>query len=218
MFGLVLLLIGVLLLLWPYISDHRAEQYEDRKRREKVEMRRQYVGQAPDSPAAFEALGDAMRAAGYLEEALASFEIAKEMVSKQGAASGGGWIPGAGLDNKMHLTRVELMQERNPEQFQATLQTRPPVCGKCGSLGMPFDRDCQSCGAPLPVDGFFDSWHHKGIRKELAKDTAQMLAGLFIIWSAMLFVSFLPPLMRLTVAVSAVIVIPLRLLKKVGPD
>ncbi len=209
---------GTFLLILPYLSDYWGERSEEKRRVQKVELRRQYVGGNTDSPSAFEGLGDAMREAGMLEEAIAAYQIAKELIEKGGKNQGGGYFPGAGLDSKLRITQVELAQERSPELYESTMRTRPPICSKCGHLGMPFDRDCQTCGAPLPVDSFFDTWKHKGIRNSIIRDTGQMVAGLCIVWAAMLIVDSLPDLMRLSVSVAAVFVIPLRLLKRVGPD
>lgn len=218
MLGFVLLVAGVALMLLPFLLDVVRERTEAKRYEQKVALRRHFVGTHPDSPSAFENMGDAMREAGYLEEAIASYQIAKELVARGGINKGGGDFHGAGLDSKLRLTHVELAQERTPEQYESTLQTRPPVCPKCGHLGWPGDRDCTACHAALPVDSVFDTWRRKPIRSAILRETAQMVSGLLIIWAAMLFINALPELLRITVSVAACFVIPLRLLKRIDPD
>jgi hypothetical protein len=218
MFGLALLLIGIVLLLAPFAFEALADKREQKCYTQKLALRRYHIGLAPESPTSFEHLGDAMREAGHLEEAIASYQISKEMAEKQGGNAGAGYFAGAGIDNKIRLTRIELQAERTPEQVEATLRTRPPVCSKCGHVGFPGDKDCQSCHAPLPTDSFFDTMKHKTIRAEILKETATMLSGWFIIAAALWLISGLPDIIRITVVVVSCFVIPLRLLKRVGPD
>lgn len=87
------------------------------------------------------------------------------------------------------------------------------MCRVCASLGLPEDRDCRNCGAPLPVDGFFDTLRHDGIRQSLVREMVQAGIMLLVIGIALLIASWMPIEIRGAIAIAALIVIPLRLLK-----
>jgi tetratricopeptide (TPR) repeat protein len=216
----VIITLVFLWIAWTYLSDYRVAWREKKWRDEKVAMRRQVLARSPDSPAVLESLGDAMRERGDLSEAISCYEEALFMAGRMSVTGAGGLgdVAGGGLENKLRLTRMELAQERDPAAFNATLRTREQVCSRCGALALPFVTQCETCGAPLPVNSMFDTWRNNDMRKSLTFEALHAGASLTIISICLLYASTLEPLMKFTVLFSAVIAIAARLLKRVGPD
>ncbi|GAB4467423.1 MAG: hypothetical protein OHK0029_39370 [Armatimonadaceae bacterium] len=123
---------------------------------------------------------------------------------------------GTGLETKLRLTRLELEQMQDPEQFGQTLRTRQPVCRICGNLAGSNDRDCPFCGAPLPVNTLLETMQHQVIRHEILRGGMWVGIHLGIVGICIWLVGWLPPLAKISVIIASVIVIPLRLLQKIG--
>jgi hypothetical protein len=208
-----LLLLVAAWLLWRSVSDYTTAHSEQKRRDHKVALRRQHLNHAAESPSAYEALGDAMRHAGHLEEAIACYEEAKELAARlPSAAQGAGEVPGAGLDKKLHLTRFELREQVAPS-YGNTMRTRQQICRQCGALSLPQETECTTCGCPLPVDSMFDTLRNSRMRNAIAWEAAECIAAIAIVFLALLIASWMDPLMRICLAVAAIFVIPFRLLK-----
>jgi ribosomal protein L40E len=219
MISLLLLALVVYWLVRDYLQDSIAGKQEKDQLARRTNLRRAMLARNPGSPAAHETLGDALRAEGDLPAALAAYEEALSLAKYIPAgAVDGGWLSGAGLENKLRLTRSEMAQRQDPEKFGMTMKTRQQVCRVCAALGQPEDRDCRNCGSPLPVDGFFDTLRHEGIRHSLVGEAIQAGVLLTVICIALLIASWMPIEIRGVIAIAALIVIPMRLLKKFGGD
>ena len=211
----VILLLGVGLWMgWAYSAEWREEREAQKRNIQKVRMRQQILSRAPHSPGSYEALGDAMRDAFYYQEAVACYEEAIDLAKQQGGPGGGGWVAGAGLETKLKLARFE-MQEKIAPSYGQTMRTRQQICRSCGYLNLPEAVHCSTCDAPLPVNTMLDTLRNDSMRRSIAQETAQACAMLAIILLAVYIASWMPLLMRGTLAISAVIVIPIRLLKKI---
>jgi tetratricopeptide (TPR) repeat protein len=219
MLSLLLLTLVIFWMVRDYLQDSIAGKQEKDQLARRTELRRSVLARNPGSPAAHETLGDALRAEGDLPAAIAAYEEALSLAKYIPAgAADGGWLSGAGLENKLRLTRSEMAQKQDPEKFGMTMRTRQQVCRVCTYLGQPTDRDCRNCGAPLPVDGFFDTLRHEGIRHSLLGEAIQAGVMLTVICVALLIASWMPIEIRGAIAIAALIVIPMRLLKKFGGD
>lgn len=123
---------------------------------------------------------------------------------------------GFGIRNKIRLVQLEMEQDADPARFGQTMLTRQQVCRQCGHLNPYGLRDCESCNAPLPTDTMMDAWRHEVIRAEAIRQAKNLVIGLTIITVSIWFVGWLPSLAKISVTVSAIIVIPLRLLHAIG--
>jgi len=215
MFPIFLLLLAAAWLGWDYLQDRLAAHRDQERRAEGLRLRRQHLTHAPDSPAAHERLGDALREYGDLPEAIAAYEKAITLMASTGA-EGAGWVAGGSLENKIRLTRLELAQEESPEQYGLTLATREQTCRTCGTLAGPKDRRCPSCDTPLPADGFLETLRRPEFRHSILGEALH--AGLLfsIVLIALVLASWMPIEVRGAIAISALIVLPIKLLKKIG--
>ncbi|MES2462040.1 MAG: hypothetical protein V4671_15760 [Armatimonadota bacterium] len=219
MLSLLLLALVVYWMVRDYLQDSIAGKQEKDQLARRTALRREALSRSPGSPAAHEALGDTLRAEGDFPAALAAYEEALALAKYIPAGTvDGGWLSGAGLENKLRLTRSEMAQRKDPAKYGMTMKTRQQVCRVCASLSLPEDRDCRNCGNPLPVDGFFDTLRHEGIRHSLVGEAIQAGVLLTIICIALLIASWMPVEIRGVIAIAALIVIPMRVLKKIGGD
>jgi tetratricopeptide (TPR) repeat protein len=220
MFALFLLALLGVWMLWDYGRDRLEHRREHQRRTHKATLRREHLARNPDSPAAYEMLGDAMREAGEIEEAVACYEEAREISARTapGQEAGSGWIPGGGLENKLRLARFELAERSDPAEYGQTLATRPQICRTCGGLSGPQDHACAHCGTNLPVDGFWDTLRRRGLRQDILRETLDMLAKFAVVVVVVVTGSWMPLEIRGALLISAVIVLPFRLLKRIGPD
>ena len=210
--AIFLLLVVAIWMGFNYLRDLRDERDAQNRRKQKIEMRRQILSVAPNAPGSYESLGDAMRDASFYSEAVACYEEAIDLAAKQAGPSGSGWIAGAGLETKLKLARLEMAEQIAPS-FGQTLRGRQQICRQCGFLNLPQARSCNTCDAPLPVDSMFDTLKNDDMRRAITRETVQAVAMLSIILLALFIASWMPMLLRLSLAIAAVIVIPIRLLK-----
>ena len=214
MIAVFLLVVGVSWMLWDAFTEWREAQNAKARSRQKVRMRQQILAVAPNAPGSYEALGDAMRDADYYAEAVACYEEAIDLAAKQGGPGGGGWVAGAGLETKLKLARMEV-QEKIAPSYGQTMRTRQQICRSCGYLNLPEAVYCSTCDGPLPVNTMLDTLKNDSMRRSIAQETAQAAAVLSIILLAVYIASWMPLLMRVALAAAAIIVIPIRLLKKI---
>ena len=215
--GILLILFVIGWMVWDWIRDTQAAHREAARRVQKVALRRRYLSTAPDSPAAYEQLGDAMREADDPTEAIACYEEAIQLAqASPNGPAGSGWIAGAGLENKLRLARLELAEAVSPAQYGQTMETRQQVCRTCGHLGMPDDTVCRICNAPLPVASMLDTLRNKAMRQGIIGETAMFCLMFGIIILAVCITNSLPVMLRGAIFIVALLVIPLRLLKKWG--
>ena len=212
MIAVSLLLCVIFWMAWSWSRDWLEARHEQKRRELKIQMRQQILAASPNSPGSYEALGDAMRDANFYADAAACYEEAIDMASKQGGPGGAGWIAGAGLETKLKLARLERAEQAAPS-YGHTMKTRQQLCRQCGYLNLPQAVSCSTCSAPLPVDSMFDTLRNDDMRGAIVRETTQMVAMLSIVLVAVWIVSSMPLLLRLTITISAVIVIPIRLLK-----
>jgi hypothetical protein len=203
---------------WIVAQDSGGDREGRARRRQRVLECREAVAQNPTSAAAYEQLGDSCREAGYLQDAISCYEKAIDLESRGGLNIGAGWIGGAGLEQKLRLARLELSEKEHPEEHGMTLRTRQQVCHSCGALAMPGDRNCTTCGTPLPVNTMFDTVRHADMRRSLAQESVHFVIGTVIVVVALFVASGMPILMRISIIFSTAIVLAWRMLKRVGPD
>jgi membrane protein implicated in regulation of membrane protease activity len=220
MISLLLLVLVVAWLARPYLQERQQERHEEARRDEKVELRRAMVARMPESPSAHEALGDALRAAGKIHAAIASYQTAlewQERTVQSGQNSGGGDAAGSmGLEQKLRLARLETDQTHHADRHGLTLHTRQQICRRCGDLNDSQERHCRTCDNPLPVDHFFDAWHRDEHRQRIIRESAETFAMILVVLFAVLFASALPIEIQCCVIVSAVTVLLFRMLKRIG--
>lgn len=219
MLSLFLLAAVIFWMARDYLQDSIAEKQEKIQLARRTELHRAMLARSPGSPAAHEKLGDALRTEGDLSAAADAYTEALSLTKYLPSGTmDGGWLSGAGLENKLRLTRSEIAQRKDPEKFGLTTKTRQQICRACAFLGQPEDRDCRNCGAPLPVNGFLDTLRHDGIRHSLIGEAIQAGVLLLVIGIALIIASWMPVEIRGALAIAALIVIPMRLLKKFGGD
>jgi hypothetical protein len=198
--------------------DYLAEKRERDRRAHKAALRRQFLSRSPDSPAAFELLGDALREADDPQEAMRCYEKALELAanSPPGSATGAGLFAGSGVETKLRLARLEFAETVDPASLGHTMRTRQQICRTCGFLGQAGERDCGQCGAPLPVDTMADAWNHDVMRKSIVSESIQAGIMILIVVVCLFVASWMSIEARGCIGIAAIIVIPIRLLKKIG--
>ena len=218
MISLFLLAILGLWLAWPYLQDRRTDRREAERLDAKVAQRRALAARMPDSPAAHEALGDALREAGKIHGALDAYKAALESQERVTLAGGAtsATLGGTGLEQKIRLGRLEAEQTHDGARFGTTLQTRQQVCRQCGMLCPPQARACDECGRELLVDGFLDTWHRDDHRKKIVRESIELVAMIHIVFLAVYFASWLPIEVQGCLGVSATGVLLWRFLKRIG--
>ncbi len=217
MLSFILLAAVAYWLVRDYVQDSIAGRQEKDYLARRTEKRRASLLHNPGFPAAHEGLGDALRAEGDLTGALAAYEEALSLTRYVAAGAGDGvYVSAAGLENKLRSTKSEMAQKEDPAKFGMTVKTRQQICRVCASLSLPDARDCENCGQPLPVDSVFDTLRHDGIRQSLAHEAIQSGVMLLVIGIALLIASWMPLEVRGAIAITALIVIPWRLLKRFG--
>ena len=218
MISLLLLLLVGGWLGYVVARDYLYEAPARKQRRDKILARQEGVKASPQSPAAYEQLADALRDADYLEDAIACYEKAMEMERRTLQPQGGGWLGGAGVEQKLRLTRLEYAEKVHPEQHGRTLRTRQNICHQCGNLNMPDARNCVNCGLPLPVNTMFDTLRRPDMRSSILWEGAQLFIGLTLVGIALYIASWMEVLLRLTILFATVVVLAWRFLKSIGPD
>lgn len=123
---------------------------------------------------------------------------------------------GYGLDNKIRLAQLEIAQNADPDKYGQSIPTREQTCRRCGALNGPDQTNCTTCGAALPVQTFLDTLHNRDMRKEFKHDVTRVGLNLAIVLTCIWFVSWLPPLAKFSVTVASLIVIPMKLLQRLG--
>jgi ribosomal protein L40E len=201
-----------LVLIWwavEWFQGRREEQQETARRARVLALRQQYVGLRPDDPVAQEKLGDALREAGFPEEAIAAYSTAERLHA--------GKPTGANLASKIRLTRLAASEKARPELSRQTLQTRESVCRRCGTLNLPTVEVCAHCGAALLVSGFWETTTRGGkMRGELLREVWPLLGKAALVMLSVACASFLPWEVRGAVLIAAVIVVPIVMLKQLG--
>ncbi len=218
MISLLLLVLVVAWLARPYLLERQQERQEDARRDEKVELRRAMVARMPESPSAHEALGDALRAAGKVHAAIASYKTAlewQERAAQSGQNTGEG-AAGMGLEQKLRLARLEADQTHHAARHGLTLHTRQQICRRCGDLNGPQERHCRTCNNPLPADHLLETWQRDEHRHRIVRESAETFAMILIVLVAVLFASALPIEVQCCVIISTVTVLLFRMLKRIG--
>ena len=123
---------------------------------------------------------------------------------------------GYGLDNKIRLVQLEIAQNANPEKYGHSIATREQTCRMCGFLNGPDRTHCANCGIALPVQTFLDTLHSRDMRQEFIRDVTRVGLNLAIVFTCIWFVSWLDPLAKFSIAFAALIVIPMKLLQRLG--
>lgn len=219
MISLFLLALVALWIAWPYIQDRRADKQEIGRLGEKIEMRRAMVAKMPQSPSAQEALGDALREAGKVHNAIAAYQAALDLEAKSAARgeTNGAALGGTGLEQKIRLTKLEADQSHGGVAgYGTTLETRQQVCRRCGALNAPQDPTCASCGETLLADRFFDTWRRDDHRTKIKREVIESLVMIHVVLLALYFASWLPLEVQGTLGISATGVLLWRLLKRIG--
>jgi tetratricopeptide (TPR) repeat protein len=210
-FLLLLLVVGWI--AYAFASERGQEKREAHQFDEKIAMRRAAVARVPDSAGAVESLGDVLREAGQYAEALACYERAAEMVAAN-PGSGAGLIGGSGLDNKIRLTRMD--KDSVGGVYGQTLTTRQTLCRQCGRLNGPQDRNCEMCGADLPVDTMMDAWNRDDIRKPVLREVGLGLLMVHIVLLAVFIASWMPLEIKGCLLISTIAVVTWRVLRAIG--
>ena len=214
----IILLLGVALwIAWPYLADRRTDRREDARLMEKVEMRRSALARAPESASAQEALGDALRDAGRLDEAIACYQKAQEMETRAGQAGDtiAAALGGTGLENKLRVSRLEAAEQAQTV-YGNTLATRQQVCRRCGALNEPSERACTTCGDLLPVDSVLDTVRGDAMRGQIVRESIELVTMVFVVLVALLITSILPLEVKGVLGVSATGVLLWRFLRRIG--
>lgn len=217
MFSVLLLFSVAGWVAWTYYADRRETRGDDHRREEIVETRRRVAERLPDSPAAQEALGDALRAAGRPAEAVVCYEqaLAREAeIDENGPQRADTSV---GIENKLRLTRTEVELAGRPA-YGETMATRQQVCRTCGALNGPQTPNCAACGAPLPVDSFFDTLRNHQARRDIGGQTAEFVAMMAVVLLALTIASWLPLEVKGVLLMSTTIVLAWRFLKRIGGD
>lgn len=201
-----------------YLRDALLEGPNRQRRRDRVMARQAGVRAAPASPAAHEQLADALRDAEYLEDAIASYEKALDLERRSPTIQGVSALVSVGAEQKLRLTRLELSEKLRPEEHGLTLRTRQGICHLCGNLTMPDERNCPTCGSPLPVNTMWDTMRRSDMRKSILWEGTQLFIGITLVGIALYIASWMPILLRFTVMFATIIVLAWRFLKSVGPD
>ena len=209
MLPILLLLAVALWIAWSYLADQRTDRREDARLLEKVEMRRTLLARSPDSASAQEALGDALRDAGLLQEAIEYYEQAQQAEAVHEQARG------TGLENKLRLTRLEVAENARPT-YGNTLATRQQVCRRCGALNEPSERACVTCGDLLPVDGFFDTLRGDNMRGQIVREMTETVTMILVVLLALLITSWMPLEVKGVLGISATGVLLWRMLRRIG--
>lgn len=200
------------MLVWWGIEQlqHRQEERREKERQTQIlALRQRYVGLRPDDPTAQELLGDALRQAGFPQEALAALCVAERL--HDGASAG------AHLASKIRLTRLELTERSRPEQLQQTLQTRETICRRCGTLNLPGHEACTHCGAALLVNGFWETATRGGkMRADLLREVWPLSVKGLVVIVAIACANFLPDEIRFATLIAAIIVVPIVVLRQLG--
>jgi tetratricopeptide (TPR) repeat protein len=221
MLGLLLLFGAAAWIGWGYLTDWRDDQRDRGRTSEKVRTRQMLLARMPDSAGAHEALGDALREAGRIEEAVACYRAALDLeanapVDARGVAVGAG-RGGTGLAAKLRLAEGEAGRGGQPAYGQ-TMATRQQVCRRCGQLNGPQDRACANCGEQMPVDHFLDTLRRDDVRRDLLRETADFLAKLAVIGIALYVASWMPIEIKGLLFISACAVLSWRFLRRIGGD
>ncbi len=168
---------------WPSGSrgrfDGTADARHDADRLdEKIEAHWRLLARTPDSPAAHEAPGDVLRAAGRADEAVAWYQAALDLETK---AAAGGQPFGAGLAAGGRGWRTSCAWRGTTPRAAGSSPTarrwrRGSRCAGAAGAERPLDRACGSCGALLPVDSLFDTLRGDRMRRDIFRETANTLA------------------------------------------
>jgi len=203
---------------YDMLSNRLPDRRESARQKEILEVRRRILGIAPDSPAAFEKMGDALREAGQAAEAIACYERAQAMATQLApeAPLGIGTVASAGLENKIRLTRFEL--NHSAVAHGETIQTRQQVCRRCGNLSAYDARTCATCGEPLPVDSFLDSIRRADIRRPILRETAQTVCMFAIVLTAVMLASWMPVEVKGVLLIATAAVLAWKFLRTIGGD
>lgn len=202
------------------VRDWLQFRREAQRLREKAELRRRMLARDPDSPMAYERLGDALREAGETAEAIQCYEeaIRRRDVLRNDTKSSGWSNDSGALDNKLRLARFACEAEREPSKYGQSLQTRQQVCRTCGSLSGAHDIACATCGTLLPTDGFWDTLRQRGLRTEILREVTSMFVKFALVCAVVLAATSIPWEFRGVLLISAVIVLPIHFLKKIGSE
>ncbi len=216
MISLFLVAFLALWIAWPYLQERGADRQEDDRLNEKVALRRAVVARTPESPSAHEALGDVLREAGKVHNAIAAYQIALDLEAKA-AATNGAALGGTGLEHKLRLTQLEADQSHGgPAGYGTTLETRQQVCRRCGALNAAQAPACASCGDTLLADRFFDTWRRDDHRTKIKREVIESLVMIHVVLLALYFASWLPLEVQGTLGISATAVLLWRFLKRIG--
>lgn len=202
MFSLFLILLVAAWIAWPFLMDRRVDRQEDQRALEKIAVRRRFVDHNPESAMAHEALGDALREAKRFPAALAAFEAAQRL-----------GVGSPGLETKIRLARLDCAEMTG----EVAPRRREQACRTCGTLGAPDAEHCRACGAPFPVDGFFDSMK-KGnrMRHGLIRELTESMTMLAIVCVAIGIAVNLSVEIRVCLIISTFGVLLWRFLKRIG--
>lgn len=220
--SILLFLIFIGWFTWSLLGDRRERRQMQRRIAQKVALRRRLTEARPDSPAAYESLGDAFRESELPFEAITCYERARALEAERPVeiGSGGtGWIAGAGLETKLRLARLEAAAQATGTGALAhgqTMGTRQQICRRCGALCPAHDRQCENCGGALLVDTMADAWKENRIRRPILREAVNTFAMLFLMLLALSVASALPLDVKGALGISATIVLAWRFLRAVG--
>ena len=212
------------LLFWTVLVvksllDGPAERRREAQRlAEIVDFRRRYVGLTVDDPVAYESFGDALRSAGHPRAALDAFQEAQRLgeIAAKGKPESGP-LDGFGIESKIRLTRLEIVQNERPEAFGMTMETRDVICPRCKNLSPPKILDCPHCGGPMPTDTMTEAWNHTNFRLNLLTDTRHFFVKVMVLGVAIGCALAIPDaLLKAATITAAVFVLAFFILKRIG--
>ncbi len=178
-------------------------------RRERVrrdvhrEALRRLIERDPQNIGAHEALGDALREAGHLEEAQAAYHGALDAGADR-FLDGSARAKLRGIDREMRAC----VEGRQPLHSPAG---ELYFCRRCGAANPPDARTCEACGETVGCDTFLAALRDPGVR-QASLESVVMVCVVLLCFQVF---SFLPLLVQASVFVSAVWVVLWRLLRAI---
>ncbi|MBC7804969.1 MAG: hypothetical protein H7145_02345 [Akkermansiaceae bacterium] len=210
-----LLLLVALFIAYRFVSDRADEARQTARDTQKIAQRRAALVRAPDSPSAYESLGDALREASRYAEARASYETARGMMQDH-EATGAGHLGGGGLDNKIRLVSLDISEERErPKSYVAQIVRRETVCRQCGCINAPDAHHCVQCGAGLLTNTFLDAWQRDDVRHPILREVREGAVIISVVLLAVYLASWMPIEIKGVLLLSTIIVLAIKGLRAI---
>lgn len=203
----ILLFIVAVVYIGRSLSEQARSQEEVRRLADRVTLRRGAVARAPQSPAAYESLGDALRESGQYAEAMQSFEQARYLMAMD-ATLGSGSVAGGGIETKLKLTGLDITEERSrPSSYVAQIAARSSVCRQCSTVNTPNAKYCVSCDNPLLANTFLEAWQREDLRNPILREVREGAVICAVIGIALYICSWMPLEIKGVLAFATLIVL-----------